>query len=66
MLEFLLVNLRITDIGDSQRNTGMLLQLSKALEVNPQENCVVYRMSPNQKRSRRVDENGGADQSIPR
>ena len=36
-MEELLVQLRITGITDSQRNTGLLLQLSKALEEDEAE-----------------------------
>jgi hypothetical protein len=57
-IEQLLVNLRITGTTDSQRYTGLLLQLSRALEENPNEVCAVYRMSPAARRRRGVDENG--------
>jgi len=57
-MEQLLVGLRITGTTDSQRYTGLLLQLSKALEDNPDEVCAVYRMSPAARRRRGVDENG--------
>jgi hypothetical protein len=58
VVEQLLVRLRITGTTDSQRHTGMLLQLSKALQDNPDEVCTVYRMSPAARRSRGIDENG--------
>jgi len=58
----LLVALRITGTRDSQRNTGMLLQLTKALEAveagDPPETCSVYLMSPGAQRQRGVDGNG--------
>lgn len=57
-LEELLVKIRIAGSTDSQRFTGLLLQLSKALEDNEDETCVVYRMSPNGTRSRSIDANG--------
>jgi hypothetical protein len=57
-IEQLLVGLRITGTTDSQRYTGLLLQLSKALEDNPDEVCAVYRISPAARRRRGVDENG--------
>ena len=57
-MERLLVNMRITGTTDSQRNTGLLLQLTKALEDNPNEVCVVYRISPATGRSRGIDDNG--------
>jgi hypothetical protein len=57
-IEDLLVRLRITGSTDSQRYTGMLLQLSRALEDNPDETCTLYRMSQGSRRRRGVDENG--------
>ena len=57
-MEELLVQLRITGITDSQRNTGLLLQLSKALEEDEAEECVVYRISPARKRQRGIDASG--------
>ena len=58
VLEQLLVRMRITGTLDSQRNTGMLLQLSRALESVPDELCTIYRMSRGEKRHRGVKENG--------
>lgn len=57
-VEDLLIKMRITGATDSQRNTGLLLQLSKALEANPDEICAVYRMSGGRRRQRGVDEDG--------
>ena len=57
-IENLLVNVRITGTTDSQRNIGLLLQLTKALENNPNEVCTIYRISPKTKRRRGIDENG--------
>lgn len=57
-IEQLLVPMRITGTTDSQRNTGLLLQLSRSLENDPDEVCTVYRMSPTERRKRGVDENG--------
>lgn len=57
-IERLLVRMRITGTTDSQRYTGLLLQLSKALEDNPDELCTIYRMSPASRRRRGIDENG--------
>lgn len=57
-VEQLLVRMRITGTTDSQRYTGLLLQLSKALEDNPDELCTIYRISPATGRQRGVDENG--------
>ena len=58
VIEQLLVRMRITGTVDSQRNTGMLLQLSRVLENNPDERCTAYRMSPRLRRRRGIDENG--------
>lgn len=58
VVEDLLVKMRITGTTDSQRNTGLLLQISKALEANSDEVCTIYRMSGGQRRRRRVDEDG--------
>jgi hypothetical protein len=58
VLAQLLIPMRITGTTDSQRNIGMLLQLRKALEDNEAETCVVYRMSPTERRRRGVDANG--------
>jgi hypothetical protein len=58
VVEELLVNMRITGTTDSQRNTGLLLQISKALEANPNEVCSIYRMSGGRRRERGVDEDG--------
>lgn len=57
-IERLLVPTRITGTADSQRYTGLLLQLAKALEDSPEEICTVYVMSPATGRSRGIDENG--------
>lgn len=57
-VEELLVKMRITGTADSQRNTGLLLQISKALEANPDEVCAIYRMSGGRRRERGVDEDG--------
>jgi len=58
VLEDLLVRMRITGTTDSQKYTGLLLQLSKALEDNADEVCTVYRMSPNSRRRRDIDDGG--------
>ncbi|MDE2816048.1 MAG: alpha-1,4 polygalactosaminidase [Chloroflexota bacterium] len=54
----LLIPMRIPSSRDSQRMTGLLLQLSKALEANPNELCTVYRMSPLTGRERGIDSSG--------
>ncbi len=54
----LLVRMRITGMTDSQRNTGLLLQLKKVLEDDPNETCRVYRMSGGRIRQRGVDDTG--------
>lgn len=58
IFESLLVPYRVAGITDSQKFTGMLLQLGRALEDNPDETCTIYRMSPGASRKRGVDENG--------
>ena len=58
MIQQLLVNMRITGTRDSQRNTGLLLQLSKALEDDPDEVCTIYRMSPATGRHRGISRDG--------
>ena len=73
VVDRLLVPYRLTASSDSREITGVLLQLSHAFEENPDEQCVVYRMSPNFPRRRTVDNNGrirnlfqGAAPVIPR
>ena len=58
IMERLLIPMRITSSRDSQRITGLLLQLSRALERDPDELCTVYRMSPVTGRERGVDASG--------
>ena len=58
VMERLLIPVRITSSRDSQRITGLLLQLSRALERDPDELCTVYRMSPATGRERGVDASG--------
>ncbi len=50
--------MKITGTTDSQRNTGLLLQLGKAVESDPHEVCTIYRMSPATGRQRGVDQSG--------
>ena len=58
VMEGLLVPFRLTGATDSQRNTALLLQLSKILDDNPGENCAVYQMSAGHKRLRGVGDDG--------
>lgn len=58
VMERLLIPLRITSSRDSQQITGLLLQLSRALESDPDELCTVYRMSPGTGRERGIDQSG--------
>ena len=58
VMERLLIPMRITSSRDSQRITGLLLQLSHALEGNSDEFCTVYRMSPATGRERGVNASG--------
>lgn len=57
-MENLLVDIRITGVSDSQRNTGLLIQLSYAVEEDPNEVCTVIVMSPSERRHRGVGANG--------
>ena len=73
VVEELLVPYRFTAPGDTKEITGVLLQLARALEEIPGEQCVVYRMSPGFSRRRTVDNDGkirnlfqGAFPVIPR
>lgn len=72
VIKKLLVPYRFTAPSDTQEITGVLLQLSHAIELNSGEQCVVYRMSPDYQRRRDVNENGkitnlfqGADPVTP-
>ena len=58
LIEQLLLYIRFTSPDDSNRNTGLLLQLSHALENEADEHCTVYRMSPNETRHRSVYPDG--------
>ncbi len=58
VIERLLVPMRVTGSRDSSRNIGLLLQLSKALDQNPEERCTVYQMSSGSRRKRSVDDDG--------
>ena len=57
-IEQLLIKTRITGTTDSQRNIGLLLQLTKVLERNPDEACTIYRISPFEGRHRSINEDG--------
>ena len=54
----LLTNLRTTWPSDSQRFTGLLLQLGAYLEANPNAVCSIYQMSGGRVRRRSVDSSG--------
>ncbi|RRA49307.1 alpha-1,4 polygalactosaminidase [Acidipila sp. EB88] len=58
VLEDLLTLYRVVNSIDSQEFTGMLLQIDKALEENPEELCRVVLMSPGERRTRGVNEEG--------
>ena len=58
VLAELLVAYRISDAADTQNITGLLLQLSKALELDPGETADVYRMRPRYLGEREVDATG--------
>jgi hypothetical protein len=59
--EDLLIQLRLTDEGDSQVFTGLLLQLESFLEQHSETTCTVYRMSKGKERVRSVND----DEEIP-
>ena len=61
--EHLLTLLRVTRLKDSQRFTGLLLQVRAYLEENPNETCAVYRMSGGRLRERSV--NNDTENEIP-
>jgi hypothetical protein len=54
--ENLLTRLRISRSTDSTRFTGLLLQLARYLEENPDSSCTVYRMSEGRSRDRSVND----------
>jgi hypothetical protein len=54
----LIVPFRVTGAADSRSLVGVLLQLSKALEDNGDEQCTIYHVSPEFARSRAIDANG--------
>lgn len=56
VIENLLVKLRYSGAIDTQRHTIMLIQLSRALENNPNELCSVYKMSSGNTRERQLDD----------
>ena len=58
VLENLLLRYRVTAVRDSQLQTGMLLQLGHAIEIDNEETCTVYVMSHGENRQRAVDETG--------
>jgi hypothetical protein len=58
VLEELLIAYRVTGATDSQKFTGMLLQLGKAIEESREEECSIYRMSSGASRKRHVDDDG--------
>jgi hypothetical protein len=58
VLADLLVAYRVADASDTQEMTGLMLQLSKALEADESETAVVYRMRPAYRGARDVDSSG--------
>ena len=54
----LLVNYRHIEVRDSQHFTGLMLQLSLALDRNPDEVCSVYQMSQGRSRRRTITREG--------
>ena len=58
VLSELLVQYRILDPVDAERMTGLLLQLSRAYEENPNEMVSVYKMRPEFEGAREIDAAG--------
>ena len=58
VIELLLLRIRISGTNDSQRNVGLLIQLSQALEEGSEERCTIYQMSPRVRRQRGVTDDG--------
>jgi hypothetical protein len=57
-MEQLLIPFRFIAAEDTKDVTGLLLQLSHALEQDAGERCTIVRMSPDYARHRGVDDNG--------
>ena len=55
VLSELFVQYRIVDPADAEKMTGLLLQLSRAYEENPDETVAIYKMRPEFHGSREVD-----------
>lgn len=58
VLSDLLVPYRVVDASDTQEATGLLLQLSRALESNHTETAVIYMMRPDFAGVRDIDQTG--------
>ena len=58
VMDHLIIPMRVTNPRDSQQNTGLLLQLSHALDNDIDERCTIYQMSPKTGRKRTVRETG--------
>lgn len=54
--EQLLVQLRLTRYGDSQKYMGALLQIDRYLDLNPDSRCTIYSMSKGNMRTRRTND----------
>ncbi len=59
LLEDLLIRFRVVAPTDSQRFTGMMLQIAGALEANSNETCTVYRMRPHTEARRTIKRENG-------
>lgn len=58
VLERFLIPYRLVAAEDTQDFTGLLLQLSHAVEENPAETCSIFRISPEFTRRRGIEDNG--------
>lgn len=58
VIENLLIGVETTGSTDLIRHTGMLLQLKRAVDGQPNERCMVYRISPGASRTRTLKSSG--------
>jgi hypothetical protein len=58
VLQSLLVEFRLVQLNDSQSYTGALLQISRALDQNREERCMVVQMSGGRARERGINDDG--------
>lgn len=54
VLDKMLIDVKVTNSKDAQINIALLLQIKKIVEKNPEEECVIYKMSSGLSRSRTI------------